>query len=250
LKNKSLQSLLDTNAKNIAVLIDPDKQKESISLSDRCKALDQLSIDFVFVGGSTGSNVEVEQCIQMIKTHTDKPIVLFPGNNQQICNLADALLLLNLISGRNPEYLISQHVQAAPILSDLSMEVISTSYILIDGGRQSSVSYVSQTNPIPQNQVGIAVNTALAGKLIGHKCIFFDAGSGAKHTVSAEIISETKRTTNQPILVGGGITSLNEIETLFNAGANTIVVGNKLENNLDFAFDISNFMRSLKNQNI
>jgi phosphoglycerol geranylgeranyltransferase len=171
------------------------------------------------------------------------PLVIFPGSSSQISDKADGILLLNLISGRNPDFLIGHHIQAAKTIVESNIEVISTSYLLIDGGNQSSVAYVSQTTPIPQHQISIAYKTALAGKLIGHQALFLDAGSGAKNAVSKELVQSLKDL-NQSLIVGGGIRSSEQISELHLAGANVVVIGNKIEEDIDFLLDIREIKRS------
>jgi len=168
-------------------------------------------------------------------------LVIFPGDHQQLSNDADALLYLSLLSGRNPEYLIGQHVKSAQEVIRLDLEIIPTAYILIDGGKQSTVAYVSQTTPIPRGNTTIALNTAIAGMLLGNKVIYFDAGSGANQTVDAELITQVKQQLETVIIVGGGVRTIEQIEALKLAGTNVIVIGNKIEEDIDFLLDIQNY---------
>jgi len=222
----------------LAVLIDPDKQEPAsllrlINLSVNCK------VDFFFIGGSLLVEKNFEATIEVIKEHSNIPVVIFPGGNYQLSDKADALLFLSLISGRNPEYLIGQQVIAAPQVKRMGLETISTGYILIDGGRVSSTSYVTQTLPIPADKIDLAVATAQAGELLGMKLIYLEAGSGAAKTVSAELISAVKRSISIPIIVGGGIRSSEQAEEICRAGADVIVVGNALEQTPGLLMDIS-----------
>jgi phosphoglycerol geranylgeranyltransferase len=227
-----------TGLKNgIAVLIDPEEitsQHQTIQLIEACNV---ASVDFIFIGGSTVTRKQFTHAVKLIKAHTQIPLVIFPGSSQQISEDADGILLLSLISGRNPDFLIGHHIEAAQELAESSLEIIPTSYVLIDGGNQSTVAYVSQTTPIPQHQLSIVYNTVLAGKLLGHKLTFLDAGSGAKNSVSREIIAHLNPI-NTPILVGGGIKTIDEIEACHRAGAQVVVIGNALEKDIDFMLDI------------
>lgn len=234
-----------TQPNKIAVLIDPEKCQSEKQIKNLAEKIHFSEVDFIFVGGSTVSEKEFDQTITLLKELVEIPLIIFPGSSSQVSDHADGILLLNLISGRNPDYLIGHHVQAASKIAESDLEVISTSYLLIDGGSQSSVAYVSQTTPIPQNQTSIAYQTALAGKLIGHKAIFLDAGSGAKNTVSAGMVESLKKL-NQPLIVGGGIKSVDQIRELHQAGANVVVIGNKIEEDIDFLLDIREIKKSGK----
>lgn len=226
----------------IAVLIDPDKAQDNQNLFDLIKKAQFAEVDYFFVGGSTATRKEVEAVVSFLKASCTIPVVLFPGHPQQLSKKADALLYLSLISGRNPDFLIGHHVNSAQEVNGLSLEKIPTAYILIDGGTKSSVAYVSQTTPIPNTQIKIALNTALAGCLQGKQITFFDAGSGAKHTVPEELIRQTQLQINTPIIVGGGIRSYTELCQL--KEANVLVIGNKLEEDIDFLLDIKQFKKA------
>lgn len=224
----------------IAVLIDPEKAIDSTNTSKLLDAITRSTIDFIFVGGSTATRKEVELTVELIRSKTQIPIILFPGAAHQIAHNADAILFLSLISGRNPDFLIGHQIEAAQELYESNLEVISTSYLLIDGLSNSAVAYVSQTTPIPREHISIAYRTALAGKLLGHKVLFLDAGSGAKQSVSREMI-EKLATINSPLIIGGGITSIEEIRNAHQAGANLVVIGNQLEKNIDLLLDIHQY---------
>lgn len=230
--------------KLIAVLIDPEKNQHKETLDKLVSHIQVSNVDFVFVGGSTVTEDEFALTIDHLKKNISLPIIIFPGSSHQISDKADGILLLNLISGRNPDFLIGHHINAAQKIATSDLEVISTSYLLIDGGSHSSVAYISQTTPIPQHQISISYKTALAGKLIGHKALFLDAGSGAKESVSLEIVREMKKL-NQPLIVGGGIRSIEQIEQLHENGVNVVVIGNKIEEDLDFLLDIRNYKMAL-----
>ena len=227
----------------IAILIDPDKVTGKQQLLELIDKIHFSKVDYIFVGGSTVSKEAFEQTITLLKANTSLPIVLFPGSYEQFSEEVDALLYLSLISGRNPEYLIGQHVASAQRIYNSSVETIPTAYLLIDGGTKSSVAYVSQTTPIPRDQVRISINTALAGVLQGKKVVFFDAGSGAKEAIPTELLQSFRAISDVPVIVGGGVTSITAIESYAKHGANLIVIGNKIEDDPDFLLDIANYKR-------
>ncbi|XOV68967.1 MAG: geranylgeranylglyceryl/heptaprenylglyceryl phosphate synthase [Fluviicola sp.] len=227
----------------IAVLIDPEKVHNEESLQALLKKASFAGVDYLFVGGSTVTREEFQFCIACIKRHSDIPLVIFPGASYQVSEQADALLYLSLISGRNPDYLIGHHVASASEVYGMQLEVIPTGYILVDGGTNSSVAYVSQTTPIPSDKHSIISRTAKAGILQGKKLLYLDAGSGAKKHVPAEIVSELSKL-NVPLIIGGGIRSIDKIQEIRDAGANVVVIGNKIEENIDFLLDIKLYIDS------
>lgn len=233
-----LNKFNNNNKKKLALLIDPDSFDDS-KLLNLIKLANENSVDFVFLGGSLLSKNNFENCAKLIKSKTEIPLVIFPGNSSQISNNADAILYLSLISGRNPDFLIGQQVSSAAILKDMNLQIISTGYILVESGAISSVQYMSNTMPIPRNKIDIAVNTAIAGELLGLKTIYLEAGSGAKQTVPIDMIKAVKSNISIPLIVGGGIKSPQEAEEMFNAGADIIVVGNIAENQPDKFKEIS-----------
>ncbi|MBZ9631072.1 geranylgeranylglyceryl/heptaprenylglyceryl phosphate synthase [Salegentibacter sp. LM13S] len=212
----------------LAILIDPDKFIEA----EAELYLEKLPIEttHILVGGSTVEKMKTEKTVKAIKAETDLPVILFPGDYSQITETADALLFLSLISGRNPEYLIEQQVKSVEKLKNSKLEIIPTAYILIDGGKECAVQRVSGTKPIPQSQVDTIVNTALAGEFSGKKLIYLEAGSGADFPVSEEIIAEVKKAVSIPLIVGGGIRSLEQQKKAYKAGADMIVMGTQFEN--------------------
>jgi len=217
-----------TGTKMLAVLIDPDNVKP--------KALDHLTelsllaeVDLFFIGGSLIVNNQLDACLAAIKAKCNIPLVLFPGDSYQLSYRADGILFLSLISGRNPELLIGKHVITAPYLKMSPLEIIPTGYMLIDGGVPTTVSYISNTNPIPSDKDDIAACTALAGEMLGLKCIFMDAGSGARQPVSDAMIASVRSAVDVPIIVGGGIRTPEDAQRKVRAGADVIVVGNAFE---------------------
>jgi len=223
-----LQSYASRQEKQFAVLIDPDKTEEA-ALRRLIERSVESRVDYFFVGSSLLMRDLMDECIRTIKAHCHIPVILFPGNTFQINPYASAILLLSLISGRNAELLIGQHVTAASYLKASGLEIIPTGYMLIDGGVPTSVSYVSNTTPIPANKTDIAVCTALAGEMLGLQALYLEAGSGARYPVSEPMISAVKRNTLAPLIVGGGIRTPEKAQANCRAGADIIVIGNALE---------------------
>lgn len=216
--------------KQFAILVDPDKVEEQELLALTKLAVDARA-DYFFVGGSLLTNGNVSTCIQTLKQNCKIPVVLFPGNPLQMNASADALLFLSLISGRNADMLIGNHVIAAPILKAMQQEVISTGYMLIDSGKQTTASYMSSTTPIPHDKNDIAACTALAGEMLGLKLIYMDGGSGAVNPISEKMIAKVSEQISIPLIVGGGIQSPEKAYLNCKAGADIIVVGNAIEKN-------------------
>jgi len=231
--------------KQVAILVDPEKCQHKESLIDLIHKINISGAHFIFVGGSTVTAKEFEFTISILKEFAKSPIIIFPGSSNQVSAKADGILFLSLLSGRNPDYLIGHHIQAAVNIVESGIEVIPTAYLLIDGGSQSSVAYVSQTTPIPRDKVSIVKTTALAGKLQGKQVLFLDAGSGATYSVPIGVVQAVHKL-ELPILVGGGIRSIKEMEDLHSAGANVIVIGNKIENDIDFLLDVKNYISQLQ----
>jgi phosphoglycerol geranylgeranyltransferase len=230
------KNISDRKKKRIAILIDPDKNTTD-SLQLIVKNCNLGGVDFIFVGGSLVVG-NISETISFIKQNTHIPVLIFPGNVIQISDKADGILFLSLISGRNPEYLIGQHVISAPTLKKSGIEVISTAYILIENGRTTSVEYMSNTVPIPANKPEIVVATALAGEMLGMKMIYLEAGSGAAKSVALGIIREVKKNTKIPVLVGGGIRNARDVSKIFIAGADLVVIGSAVEESPDIILEI------------
>ncbi|MEZ4984671.1 MAG: geranylgeranylglyceryl/heptaprenylglyceryl phosphate synthase [Saprospiraceae bacterium] len=232
--------------KQLAVLIDPDKTDRE-SILALCELAAAGGVHYFFWGGSLVNETQAEYYISLLRAHTKLPIVLFPGSIYQLSAQADALLFLSMISGRNPDLLIGQHVQAAPRIKRMNLEVIPTSYMYIDGGRPSSVGYMSNTQPIPADKPEIARATALAGKYLGHKVTYLDAGSGALYPVSGTMIAAVRKEINEmPLVVGGGIASAAQAEIAFTHGADCIVVGNSLETNPHLLPELATVVKGIK----
>lgn len=227
-----LQSKKD-NRKLLAILIDPEKvtiEKVQV-LSDKIKASPATHI---FVGGSTFSGTHLDELIALLKKETQLPILIFPGHPSQISNEADGILFLSLLSGRNPEYLIEHHINSVEALEKSNLEIISTGYLLIDGGKPTAVQSVSQTQPIEHNNIELAYKTAKAGEFLGKKLIYLEAGSGANHHVSLEMIRFVSQNIHIPLIVGGGIRSMQKIQEVYEAGADIVVIGTAFENDSNF----------------
>jgi len=213
----------------LAILLDPDKESQ-VNVDAIVANGQQAGASLLLVGGSLVTK-PLDDFVINLRAKTSLPVVLFPGSAMQFTPNADGILLLSLISGRNPDFLIGHHVAIAPMLKHSGVEVVPTGYILIDGGATTSVQYMSQTMPIPATKPEIAVATALAGELLGLKAIYLEAGSGAKNTVPANLIEAVRKAISVPLIVGGGIRTKQQYYDACNAGANLVVVGNGLEDN-------------------
>ncbi|MFM1931324.1 MAG: hypothetical protein RL226_627 [Bacteroidota bacterium] len=225
---KILQEARATGHKILAVLIDPDRVDERF-LNFVAEAHPEL----VFVGGSLITEEGFDARVQHIRERLKQPLVLFPGHPSQVTSAVDAVLFLSLISGRNADLLIGQHVVAAPRIRELNLETIATGYMIIDGGRPTTASYISGTQPIPRDKAGIAAATAMAGEMLGLQCLYLDAGSGAQWAIPADLIRAVRAKTSIPLIVGGGIRSKEEIRQAFDAGADVVVVGTVIEEQPD-----------------
>lgn len=237
-----LQTLRDrrkTGKKSIAILLDPDKVEDSSRLLPLINLASENCVDFFFVGGSLITTTNLSEVVNRIKQHVNIPVVLFPGNSMQIDPSADALLFLSLISGRNPELLIGQHVVSAPIIKNTRLEVVPTGYMLVNSGKLTSVAYISNTMPIPEDKYSLAASTAMAGEMLGLQCIYMDAGSGAEKEITPKMIGAVRKVVNIPLIVGGGINTAQKAFNSLHAGADMIVIGNALEKNPELLIEIS-----------
>jgi len=226
--HKSLVSLRQNKQKGFAVLVDPDSVNldQIDEIAELCNA---AHVDFLFIGGSLMTSNHLDQCIKRFKAISNIPVALFPGSPSQVSPEADALLYLSLISGRNPELLIGAHVVSAPIVKESGLEIISTGYIVVDGGAPTTVSYMSYSAPIPADKDDIAVCTAMAGEFQGKNIIYMDAGSGARNPISETMIRSVSSNIALPLIVGGGILTPEKAHINCKAGADVIVVGNAIE---------------------
>jgi putative glycerol-1-phosphate prenyltransferase len=235
-KKEIYQEILRCKAskkKLLAILLDPDKIVWD-DLESLCDKLYQSPATHVFVGGSLVTSTRIDELIIRLKQKIRLPIILFPGNPSQISKEADGILFLALLSGRNPDFLIEHQVKAAPLLKKTQLEIIPTGYILIESGKTTAVEKVSQTKPLNRNNHDEALATALAGEMLGNQMIYLEAGSGAKQSVPQEIVQLVADNIEIPLIVGGGITSLLEINKMYDAGADLVVIGTAFENDIHF----------------
>lgn len=224
---KNFQEAAANKSRLLAVLIDPENFVNE-DASNFFKILPG-QVTHIFVGGSTAGALETRETVEAIKEKSSLPVIIFPGDYTQISSMADGLLFLSLISGRNPEYLIEQQVKSIQHLRQTSLEIIPTGYMLIDGGKNCAVQRVSNTLPIAQTQIETIVDTALAGEYSGKKLIYLEAGSGAMFPVSSQIIATVKAALSIPLIVGGGIRSRQQLEAAYSAGADMVVIGTAFE---------------------
>ncbi|MEO6682230.1 MAG: geranylgeranylglyceryl/heptaprenylglyceryl phosphate synthase [Ginsengibacter sp.] len=230
--------------KSFAVLIDPDKVD-----NDKMHRLLELAlaakVDYFLVGGSLVISNYLDTCVQFLKANSSIPVILFPGSHTQVSKYADALLYLSLISGRNPELLIGQHVISAPAVRKSGLEILSTGYMVIDGGAPTTVSYISNASPLPADKNDIAMCTAMAGEMLGMKLIYMDAGSGAKRPITESMIETVSNHISIPLFVGGGITNPEKAYLNCKAGADIIVVGNAIEKDENLIMEMASAVHSV-----
>lgn len=235
---QQLHNLKENNKHGFAVLIDPDKISPN-KMEQFALQCNDAGVDFLFVGGSLVLQHQIEKCIHVFKQNSSIPVLLFPGNPAQVTPEADALLYLSLISGRNAELLIGQHVVSAPMVRNSGLEILSTGYMVIDGGVPTTVSYMSHSHPIPSDKSDIALCTAWAGEMQGKHLIYMDAGSGAQKPISTDMIQKVSSNISIPLIVGGGINTVEKVSANCKAGADVIVVGNAIEKDASLIKDLS-----------
>jgi putative glycerol-1-phosphate prenyltransferase len=231
MKQEIYQSLVHKKKdgkKSFALLIDPDKANVSI-LDELIDLSLAAQVDYFFVGGSLVISNRLDEVVQHIKANCSIPVILFPGSPNQISKYADALLYLSLISGRNADLLIGQHVVSAAFVKQSELEIMPTGYIVVDGGAPTTVSYISNAAPVPSDKNEIAMCTAMAGEMLGLKLIYMDAGSGAKRPITESMIESVAKTIEVPLIIGGGIIEPEKAYRNCKAGADVIVVGNAIE---------------------
>jgi len=240
--NKKILTSIDTKKqegkKSFAVLIDPDKITPAY-INTLVGISIEAKVDYFLVGGSLVTSDNLDNSVLLLKQACDIPVILFPGSPSQITKNADALLYLSLISGRNAELLIGQHVISAPHVKRSGLEIIPTGYIVVDGGAPTTVSYISNASPVPADKADIAMCTALAGEMLGMKIIYMDAGSGAKRPISEEMIRTVSENISCPLIIGGGITDPEKAYLNCKAGADVIVVGNAIEKSVSLIKEMS-----------
>ena len=226
------------------MLIDPDKVNHAV-LDELIELSVSSRVDYFLVGGSLVISNHLDDCVQHIKKNCSIPVILFPGSPSQVSKYADALLYLSLISGRNPELLIGQHVVSAPFVRQSGLEIMPTGYIVVDGGAPTTVSYISNAAPVPSNKNEIAMCTAMAGEMLGMKLIYMDAGSGAKTPITESMIRIVADHIEAPLIVGGGIVDPEKAYLNCKAGADVIVVGNAIEKDASLIRQLSEAVHSI-----
>ena len=230
--------------KSFAVLIDPDKVNDE-KMDKLINLAISARVDYFLVGGSLVISNYLDECVQFIKKSCSIPVVLFPGSPSQLSKYADALLYLSLISGRNPELLIGQHVVSAPFVKKTGLEIMSTGYMVIDGGAPTTVSYISNASPLPADKNEIAMCTAMAGEMLGMKLIYMDSGSGAKRPITESMIESVASVITVPLIIGGGITEPEKAYLNCKAGADLIVVGNAIEKDENLIIEMAAAVHSV-----
>jgi len=237
--SKLLDDFHQTGKKGVAWLIDPDKIEDEDQFLAEFSWIKSSSLDLILVGGSHISRDNFSQVISKLQAlFEDISVVIFPGSQMQLSAEADAILFLSLLSGRNPEYLIGQQVTAAPLVYKLGLEVLPTAYVLVNDGEMASVHHVSQTFALPNSKPELVEATALAGKFLGMKFFFLDAGSGVKSPVSPQVIQRVKKTVDLPLIVGGGLDTLDKCKVAFKGGADLLVIGNAIEKDPNFLAEV------------
>lgn len=242
-----LKTIIEKSAegkKQLAILVDPDKSERD-GLVKTAEMADATGVDYLFVGGSLLTRDNMSVCIDVLKESSEVPVIIFPGSMLQVSANADALLLLSLISGRNPEMLIGSHVVAAPLIRNSGLEVIPTGYMLVESGKITSVMYINNTLPIPFDKTDIAVCTAMAGEMLGLKIIFLDAGRGAIHSIPMEMIRAVRQNIHLPLVAGGGIRTPEDALEAWDSGADLVVVGNAAETHPGLIFEMGEAKRSI-----
>ncbi|WP_114747846.1 phosphoglycerol geranylgeranyltransferase [Pleomorphovibrio marinus] len=247
-KNKAVSGILKglhaSGSKGVALLVDPDKENALRELKNLYSKTSLPEPDIFLIGGSFISTGNIAETVDSLSENFPRvPKVLFPGSVLQLCENADGILFLSLISGRNPELLIGQHVLAAPQLSRSDLEVLPTGYLQIEGGKLTSANYISQSIPIPRDKPDLALATAMAGQFLGLKYFYLEAGSGALQPVPPAMISLLKKGLKAPLIVGGGINSVQKAKDACSAGADLIVIGNEVEKNPDFIVEVLHHLR-------
>lgn len=240
--NRIYQNILKAiknNEKQLAVLIDPDKF-EIETLPIFLEKIEETVTTHIFVGGSEVADFETELLVEEIKKITALPVLLFPGDINQITDKADGMLFLSLISGRNPDYLIGKHIEAVSKLKETTLEILPTGYMLFENDKQTAVEWVSETKPLKRKNVELIKDTAKAGELLGLRLIYLEAGSGATHPIEKTIISQVKAELNIPLIVGGGIKTKHQLDNAYSAGADLVVIGTAFEEDENFFNEIKN----------
>lgn len=244
MKSNIYQSIISSKKKGkklFAVLVDPDKFSSEV-----IREAHNAKVDFIFIGGSKIQKGNFHHCVSALRKLAKIPLVIFPGSRDQISEKADAFLLLSLISGRNPDYLIGEHIKAARQLKKSGLEIIPTGYILIGGGKNISTQAVTRTSPIRSAHTELAVSTSIAGELLGMKMIYLEAGSGTKKPLHSSLVKEVRKNISAPLIAGGGIDSAEKASQLCRCGADMIVVGNAIEKDITLIQKLAKAIHSFK----
>lgn len=236
--------------RSLGILLDPDKVTDNTSCIRLVNMCVENKVDYILVGGSLMARNNFSHIIHLVKSNSTLPVIIFPGSYYQIDSEADAIFFLSLISGRNPELLIGQHVIAAPILKRTNLEIIPIGYMLVNSGQATSASYMSNTIPIPTDKISIAVSTAIAGEMLGLRAIYMDAGSGAEKPIPQKAIAAVKKNISVPLIIGGGINSVSKAAQALEAGADMLVLGNGVEENPELLIEISERIDAINNRHL
>ena len=224
-----LESVVRQRGAGFLGLLDPDRmdKQDLIHTAAMCA---ENGVDALLMGGSFLLYTDFDRAVTEVKRAVGLPLLIFPGPDMnQVSSAADAILFLCMISGRNPDLLIGQQVKAAPIVRAYGLETISTGYMLVDSGRQTTVEYISNTKPMPGDKPEIAAAHALAAQYMGMQCVYLDAGSGAERMVADEMIASVAGNVSIPVIAGGGIREPRDADAKVAAGADFVVVGSILE---------------------
>jgi phosphoglycerol geranylgeranyltransferase len=240
----TIYNKIKANTGQIAILIDPEKIIINQNFEDLIEKIRLSHIHYVFVGGSSNNSIQCKEIVVILKNRIHQPVLLFPGSPKQFSKAADALLYLSLISGRNPKYLIEEHVKSALTIKKSKIEVLPTSYLIINNENKSNALSISNTSPIPSSNPKEALKHALAGELQGKKITFLDAGSGSSTSIPLSTVLLVKKYTTNPIIIGGGINKISQIEKLASVGTNVIVIGNAIEKDILFLDKINQFIQN------
>jgi phosphoglycerol geranylgeranyltransferase len=226
-----------TKYTKLIVLIDPDKYNPVLlEYINKCK------VSYIFIGGSTLKKNNLDIVVKDIKQHTKIPVIIFPGDEKQISKNADGILILSLLSSLNPSYLITKVKQAALKIKQSSLKTIPTAYVLVDGGKESTTEKITKSKGLKSKKE--ILSTCVAAELMGKQLIYLEAGSGAKKTINPKIIMEVKEQTSLPIIIGGGINNTYKAKKILDSNPDYIVVGNALEQNPLFIFELSKLLKS------
>lgn len=228
---------IESSEGEIAVLIDPEKINKKIDVELLLKKINDSGVSFIFIGGSTLKKINLNPLIKKIKKLSTLPIVIFPGNHTQTSAHADGIFYLSLLTTRNPQFLIEEQIKSTKSIVSSNLEVIPTGYILLDETGKSSTSKLTQNRTEKINQKEL-LNLSFTAKFMGKKILIFDKGSGSKNSIQNIDFKEIKFKTNLPVIVGGGIKSTKEIIKLKKLGSNIIIVGNFIEENINFLDEI------------